>query len=120
MKNSTLFYIINGLLVLVVGLILGLTCSSYIFSNSTGICAFVCLLVTLCLPSLIYAFADNLKVGGLIATILFTVFEVVLNIVFICMPSLGLTPYWISQAIIIGAFLISSLLLVASNRKSVK
>lgn len=120
MKNKTLFFILNALLVAIVGVIIGLTCSSHIFVNGAGVSAFVCLLIVLCLPSLIYVEADKLKVGGLIATILFVVAEIVLSIIFLVKPSFGVSPYWISQAAVIGSFLIAGLIIVASKRKPVE
>lgn len=117
MKTRNLFFILNILLVVVIGVAIGLTCKDYIFANGAGTSAFICLLVTLALPSLIYLYSSKLKIPGVIATILFLVAEFVVNILFLCKPSFGDSAFWISQAGVIGAFLVADLIILASNKK---
>lgn len=118
MKNNNLFYIINALLVIVVGVILGVAYGNTLFNNGVCVSAYICLIVALCLPSLIYINQKKLKVGGLIATILFASVEVIYSVIALFIPAIGLQLFWIIQAGVIGAFLISGLLIVVSYSKN--
>ena len=113
MKKRNLFLITNALLTLIIGVIFGLTCGESIFINAAGISAFVCLLVTLCLPSIIYVFANKITAGERIISILFILAEIALNIVFMAKPSFGIKSFWISQAILVGILLIALLIIIA-------
>lgn len=113
MKKNILYFVANFLLVLVIGLIVGLTCADHIFANGSSISAYACLLVVLCLPSVIYIFGNKMTAGGRISSILFLFVEVILAIVFMVKPSIGIKIYWLIQAVIIGLLLIAFLVILA-------
>lgn len=98
---------------LVIGLIFGLTCGNHIFVNGAGISAFILLLVTLCLPSVVYFVGGKMTTGGRICSVLFILLELAVNIVFMCKPSFGIKAFWITEAILIGVFLIALLIILA-------
>ena len=110
MKNRIVFVGINALLVIAVGLIIGLVFSDSIFSGTTGTTAFVFLLVALAIPSFIYLINSKLNTGDRIVSGLFIIAEIILNIVYLCLPKADIKIYAIIQltliVITLGAFLI--------------
>lgn len=103
---------INAFLVAAVGLIIGLVFSDTIFQGTTGITAFVFLLVTLAIPSLIYIFNSKLNTGSRIITLLSMIAEVILNIVYLCIPKADIKVYAIIQLAMIALTLISFLIIL--------
>ena len=69
MNKKCLFAITNALLVGIIGLLVGLFCDG-IFATSVGIAAFVCLLVSLLIPSAAYFFAIKGGTPAIVMTIL--------------------------------------------------
>jgi len=116
MNKKCLFGITNALLVGIVGLLVGLFCQS-IFTTGVGVCAFVLLLVALCLPSVIYMLADKIGQAGLILSVLLIFAEVVINIVFMAKPATDGKIVAIVQASVIGAILIAMLITIAVTPK---
>ncbi len=112
MKNKITFYIIDILLVLMVGLIIGFTFSDYIFSGTVGIVAFVCLLVALALPCLLLTFNTKLIPGSRFALSFFIVGEIILNIVYLFFPKSEIKIYAIIQLLLVVALLISLLIIL--------
>lgn len=110
MKNKMVFIGINALLVVAVGLIVGLVFGNTIFQAPVGITAFAFLLTALAIPSLIYVFNSKLNTGGRIILSFFVIAEVILNIVFLCIPKADIKIYAIIQlamiVITLAAFLI--------------
>lgn len=82
MRNKIVFIVINALLVVAVGLIVGLVFADTIFQAPAGVTAFAFLLTALAIPSLIYVFNSKLNTGGRIISSFFVIAEVILNIVF--------------------------------------
>ena len=112
MKNKITFYIIDILLVLLVGLIIGLTFSDYIFSGTVGIVAFICLLVALSLPRLMLTFNTKLITGSRFALSFFIVGEIILNIVYLFFPKSEIKIYAIIQLLFVVALLVSLLIIL--------
>lgn len=113
MKTRTLFMLINALLVLVVGLVFGIALGSYIWNDGACISAFIVLLLTLCLPSVIYLVGKNMTTGGRVISIVFMLFELATCIVFLTKPSIGVNAFWIAEAIVIGVYLAGLLAIIA-------
>ena len=112
MKNKMVFIGINAFLVAAVGLIIGLVFSDNVFQGTTGITAFVFLLVTLAIPSIIYVFNSKLNTGSRIITSFFIIAEVILNIVYLCIPNADIKVYAIIQLIMIVLTLTSFLIIL--------
>lgn len=112
MKNKITFYIIDILLVLMVGLIIGFTFSDYIFSGTVGIVAFVCLLVALALPCLLLTFNTKLIPGSRFVLSFFIVGEIILNIVYLFFPKSEIKIYAIIQLLLVVALLVSLLIIL--------
>lgn len=110
MKNRIVFVGINALLVVAVGLIIGLVFSDSIFSGTAGTTAFVFLLVALAIPSVIYLINSKLNTGSQIVSGLFIIAEIILSVVYLCLPKADIKIYAIIQlaliVITLGAFLI--------------
>ena len=117
MKRSIAFYIVNALLVLAVGLIIGLTFSSYIFSGTAGIVAFSFLLVTLALPSVLFALNSKLITGDRIIISLFIIAEFILNVTFLFIPEAAFWIYAVIQAALIVVLLVSILIILSLFKK---
>lgn len=121
MKNKMVFIGINALLVVAVGLIVGLVFADTIFQAPAGITAFVFLLTALAIPSLIYVFNSKFNTGGRIISSFFVIAEVILNIVFLCIPKADIKIYAIIQlamiVITLAAFLIIIGLFKDNNAK---
>ncbi len=118
MKKKSLFIVVNALLVAVIGIIFGLTCGEYLFVNGAGISAFVLLLITLCIPSLLYLYGPRMTVGGRICTLIFILLELTLSIVFMCKPAFGIKAFWITEAIVVALFLAALLVILALFKNS--
>lgn len=116
MKSKTLFLIINVLLVLVVLLCFGIAGKDWVFSNPTSISSFVVLLVALCLPSVFYLLKDVMGPGGRVASVLVLLAEVGISILFLCKPEFGLSAFWITEAVVLGVYLASLLVIIALTR----
>lgn len=112
MKNKMIFVGINVFLVAAVGLIIGLVFSDNVFQGTTGITAFVFLLVTLAIPSLIYVFNSKLNTGSRIITSFFIIAEIILNIVYLCIPKADIKVYAIIQLVMIVLTLTSFLIIL--------
>lgn len=112
MKSKMVFIGINAFLVAAVGLIIGLVFSDTIFQGTTGITAFVFLLVTLAIPSLIYIFNSKLNTGSRIITSFSIIAEVILNIVYLCIPKADIKVYAIIQLAMITLTLTSFLIIL--------
>jgi len=108
------------LLVIIIGAILGLALGNSIFSSSTGISSYACLLVSLALPSLLFFFSDKMKEGEKGAFIVFIVAELVINILFLSNLKWTVKSFWIAQAITIGIFLIAFLIALAIYKSEEK
>lgn len=112
---------INALLVVAVGLIVGLVFADTIFQAPAGITAFAFLLTALAIPSLIYVFNSKLNTDGRIISSFFVIAEVILNIVFLCIPKADIKIYAIIQlamiVITLAAFLIIIGLFKDNNAK---
>lgn len=116
MSKKCLFAITNALLVGIVGLLIGLFCAN-IFSTNVGIAAFVCFLVSLCIPSAIFFLAAKAGNAGIVMTSLLMVAELAINITFMAKPALDAKVFAITQACVIGAFLIAMLVFIAVSGK---
>ncbi len=112
MKNKIVFISINALLILAVGLIIGLLFPNDIFSGAAGMAAFVCLLVVLAIPSLVYVLNSKINLGGRVVISLFTIFEIALNIVYLCIPKGDIKIYAIIQVVLIVIVLASFLIIL--------
>lgn len=112
MKNKMVFIGINAFLVAAVGLIIGLVFSDNVFQGTTGITAFVFLLVTLTIPSLIYVFNSKLNTGSRIITSFFIIAGVILNIIYLCIPKADVKVYAIIQLAMIVLTLTSFLIIL--------
>ena len=116
MKKKLLFIVSNALLVLVLGLIIGLVFGKHIFTHPAGIGAFVCMLLTLTIPSAIYFLSPRITLGSKIVTTIFVILEFILNLVFLIRPDFGPTIFWIIQGSLIGIYLVSIMIIVALFR----
>ena len=116
MNKKCLFAIINALLIGIIGLLVGLFCDG-IFATSVGIAAFVCLLVSLLIPSAAYFFAAKGGTPAIVMTILLGVAELGINIPFMANPSLNAKVFAIVQACVVGLFLIALLVFIAVSGK---
>jgi len=90
--------------------------AAVIFDNATSTGAFVTLVIALCFPSVIY-FALPLGMPSTISFTLLTVAEIISSIVFLCKKFTDTMPLIITQASILGAFLIAMLIIIASTKK---
>lgn len=115
MKRICLFGIVNALLIGIVGLLIGLFCQN-LFQTGVGIAAFIMLLVSLALPILILL-TKNYGQGLVIILSLLMVAELVMNIVFMVKPNVDGKVFAITQASVVGAFLIATLCLIAFQDK---
>lgn len=116
MNKNCIFAITNALLVAIVGVLVGVFCSN-IFSTGVGIAAFVCLLVSLCIPSVIYFFARKGGLATIVLCVLLMVAELAINILFMVNTGLEAKVFAIVQASFIGAFLVAMLVFIASTGK---
>ena len=112
MRNKMVFIGINALLVVAVGLIVGLVFTDTIFQAPAGITAFAFLLTALAIPSLIYVFNSKLNTGGRIISSFFVITEVILNIVFLCIPKANIKIYAIIQLVMIVITLAAFLIII--------
>lgn len=113
MKNNKLLFIISNIvLVLVVGLILGITFKDHIFSKPAGTAAFVMLIITLCLPCVLYLFKAKLSSALSTGAGLFLSLELIINLVFIIIPSLGIKLFAILQLVALSFILIYCMVVV--------
>lgn len=110
------FITVDAILVAVVGVLVGLFCKDTIFVNNAGIAAFVCLLITLCIPSVMFLLSEKMGYGSVIDFGLFIFGELIINILFLCQPQYGEKAFAISQACLIAVFLVVLLILIASGK----
>lgn len=103
-KKKELFIALNALLVVIVGIIIGLTCKD-VFSNNVGVASFVAFLITLCLPTVIFFFGDKTNTGIVVIGVLFIVGELVANILFMTFTDWEMKKFGITQACLLGALL---------------
>ena len=119
MKRTGLFILANVALVLVVGLIVGLT----IVSKETGftgrVLGFILLLITLCSPTIIFLAKQPMNSPLNVGSLLFTVTNVVANSVFMALsPELNVIA--IAEAIIIGVYIVFLMIVIALSSKGKK
>lgn len=113
MRNKIVFIVINALLVVAVGLIVGLVFADTIFQAPAGVTAFAFLLTALAIPSLIYVFFNSkLNTGGRIISSFLVIAEVILNIVFLCIPKADIKIYAIIQLAMIVITLVAFLIII--------
>lgn len=105
-SNKLLFIISNIVLVLVVGLILGISFKNHIFSKPAGIAAFTVLIIVLCLPCVLYVLKTKLSSAISTGVGLFLFCEVIINLLFIIIPSLSIKIFAILQLISLSIILI--------------
>ena len=112
MNRKLIFVLINVLLVAVVGLILGFTLP--LSGNNGLILSFVLLLVTLCIPTFLFLFVKDAASGFGIISIIFTVLNLAALIVFMCLNNkVDMKIIGITEASVIGAYLVSILVCIA-------
>lgn len=116
MNKKCLFSITNVLLVGILGLLLGLFCKD-IFSTSAGVGAFICFLITLCIPALTYFFAAKAGSPAIIMCLLLLVAELAIDIPFMVKPSFDVKYFVIFQSIAVGLFLGAMLVFIALSGK---
>ena len=105
-KKRELFISLNAFLVIIVGVIVGLACKD-VFNSNLGITSFVALLITLCLPTVIFLLESKTNFGFIILGVLFVAGELVTNILFMAFADWGMKKFGIVQACLIGALLIA-------------
>lgn len=115
MNKKYLFAVTNALLVGIVGLLVGLFCKD-IFATGTGVVSFVCLLIALCIPSVVYFLASKAGSPSVIICLLLMFAELGINIAFMVKPVDGKICA-ITQAAVVGAFLIATLVFIAVGDK---
>ena len=120
MKNKYIILLLNILLVLSVGFIIGFSFSDHIFSESTSMIAFILFLITICFPSFLYLLSKEMMVGSKIVIILFIVLEVITNILFMLIPSWGTKTLALTQTICISLLLLSLIIIVAFFKENNK
>ena len=116
MNKNCIFAITNALLVAIVGVLVGVFCSS-IFSQSVGIAAFICLLISLCIPSVIYFCAAKGGLATIVLCCLLMAAELAINILFMANTGLEAKTFAIVQASFVGAFLVAMLVFIATAGK---
>ena len=116
MNKKCLFGIVNALLVGIVGLLVGLFCKD-VFATGVGTASFVILLVALCLPTLIYLYASKGGYPTLVLSVLFAVAELGISIGFMVKRDGDPKVLAITEACVVGAFLITILVLIATGNK---
>ena len=115
MKNKPLFIGINALLVIIVGAIFALTANQIIFSTPVGMLAFVVLLVSLCLPTLIFFLQNKAPNETILALFILLAFEIVVNLIFMFNPRFALLSYGVTEAIGLAIFLAALLIIIGTN-----
>ena len=113
--KKCLFGVVNLLLVAIVGVLVGVFCKD-IFATGVGTASFVTLLVALCIPSLVFFLVKK----GETPTIMFLllmVAELCVSIIFMAKSSLDVKALAITQAIVVGVFLIALLVYFAMDKK---
>ena len=116
MKQKCLFAITNALLVAIVGALVGLFCKD-MFTTGVGTTAFVVLLVTLCIPTLIYLFVPKDNFAVLVLSVLLVVAELGVSIGFMVKYQSEAKVFAIVEACVVGAFLVAMLITIASAGK---
>lgn len=116
MNKKCLFSIVNVLLVAIVGLLVGLFCKN-IFSTQIGIGAFVCFLIALCIPAVVFFLASKAGNTAIVLCVLLMVAELVINIIFMAKPTIEPSYYAITQASVVGAFLVAMLIVIGVGSK---
>ena len=119
MKRKILFIITNVLLVAIVGALIGVFCKD-IFATGTSMGGYIAFVIALCLPSLVYFVGRPLGFAVTVDLSLLMAAEIIADIIFMCKPDFPTTSLVITQASILGAFLIASLVIIASIRKEDK
>jgi hypothetical protein len=61
----------------------------------------------------LYLLGGSMTLGGKVCSCLFIAGSLAVNIFFMAKPETGVKSFWITQAIIIGVFLIALLIIVA-------
>lgn len=115
MKKKMLFVVINALLVLVVGLLLGLTVING-RSFDGVVLGYILLLVTLCAPTIVFFANQPMNSPLNVGSLLFIVVNVAANVVFMCINP-ALNAIAITEASICGVFLVYLLILVGMSKK---
>lgn len=112
MKKSY-FVLTNVLLVAIVGILIGCFFSDLLVG--AGLAAFICMLVVLCAPTVLFLLKDKINFPILIASCVFLVFELVANIIFVFKAGLESKTFAIVQASLVGVFLLTLLVIFAST-----
>lgn len=113
MKNKYIILLLNVLLVIFIGLIIGITFRESIFNYTVRTIAFVLLLITICAPAVIYIFLKNSLFGTKVVFVLFIIAELIINILFLSVSSLSGKALAISQAVVVSTLLISLIIIVS-------
>lgn len=116
--KKTYFILTNALLVVIVGTLIGVFCNDIL--SGVRLSAFVCLLITLCGPTVAYMFKEKNSFSTLIAIVLFLVGELACNIVFIANESLDVKAFAVTQSCLVGTFLVVMLITIASMNNNVE
>ncbi len=106
MKNKIMFFLLNYLLVIFVGLSIGLIFKDNIFDNTTNTFSYIILLLVLSSVSIVYMINKSINLGGKICISFFIAIEVVLNILFMCINVNTIKIYAIIQMVVVVLFLI--------------
>jgi len=119
MKRKALFIVTNILLVLVIGLIIGFTIIAKETSFNGRVLGFILLLITLCAPTFIFLAGQPMNSPINVGTLLFVVGNAIANVCFmIFVPELNVLA--ITEAIIIGVYLIYMMIVIALLGKEKK
>lgn len=113
MKNKYIVLLLNILLVFLVGLIIGISFNDNIFGDGVSTVSFILLLVTLILSIVLYSISNKLMTGSKICILFFILIEVVINIIFMCNPSLGVKSMALTQTISISTLILSLIIIAA-------
>lgn len=116
MNKKLLFGITNALLVGIVGLLVGLFCKD-IFATPVGTASFITLLIALCIPAVIYLCASKAGYPAIVMCALLMLAEVAISIGFMVKSGTDAKVLAITQACVVGAFLIAMLVFIATAGK---
>ena len=115
-----LFIIVNAILVAFIGVLVGVVCKDSVFRTDVTTISYALLLVTLCLPTLIMFVAAPQGLALLSITCVLMAAELIANISFMCIDSIGSTTLVIVQSILVGLYLITLLVIIGTKSKEAK